>query len=111
MAEYNFISPLIPKENIQGAHRGIGHISHYMGIDMVVSTFLCPRRSCISLMLTPFMRRWVAKLWRRVWTVACFGMEAFLSATPIADWIALLLIWCRLIRCQPVIVKELLKLR
>lgn len=33
MAECNFISPLIPKENIQGAHRGIGHISHYMGID------------------------------------------------------------------------------
>ena len=33
MAECNFISPLIPKENIQGAHRGIGHISHDMGID------------------------------------------------------------------------------
>jgi hypothetical protein len=33
MAECNFISLLIPKENIQWAHRGIGHISHDMGID------------------------------------------------------------------------------
>src|SRR4030042_5932163 len=63
---------------------------------MVVSMLLWPRRACISLMLTPFIRRWVAKLWRRVWTVACFTMPASLTAFPMALWMPLSLIWWRL---------------
>ena len=92
MAECNFISPPIPKENIQGAHRGIGHISHDMGIDHGGLDILMTQKLLHFSDVDPVHEEMGGK------TVAQ-GMDGGMLDDP------------RLFKRQPVIVKELLKLR